>query len=305
MKKRFCIYTAIVGDYDEIRQPLVVDDDFDYYLFSDNIKPQRIGVWEVRPIGYENLNQTKIARYVKTHPELFVKDYDASVWIDSSILIQTDFVYQRVRLLFKENVLVSSMAHPDWTCTYQEMLHIMYLGWETERVTLAWGHFLRKEAFPREMGTFETGILYRVHLDSRVEAMDKRWWNCIDQYSRRDQFSFRYCLWKDNVGIQAFLPDGYSIKDNPYFMFFKHKNNYSKNVNVYQKTKDGKTEDRSWLMRYYMKHADEKQRMENVYYWIYGRKQYWLWFQILGQYFRLRHLVLRVLGRKEVYMWEV
>ena len=88
-------------------------------------------------------------------------------------------------------------------------------------------------------------------------------------------------------------------------MLFHHKRKNSKNVYVHQKTKDVKTGDRSWLMRYYMKHADEKQRMENVYYWIYGRNHYLLWLQILGQCFRLRHLVLRVLGRQEVYMWEV
>lgn len=63
---KFVIYTAIIGNYDEILQPQVIDDRFDYVLFSNE---NRVGVWQVRPIAYVNDIQTKIARYVKTHPE--------------------------------------------------------------------------------------------------------------------------------------------------------------------------------------------------------------------------------------------
>ena len=39
--KKCVIYTAMVGGYDEIMQPLVVDDRFDYILFSNDIKENR------------------------------------------------------------------------------------------------------------------------------------------------------------------------------------------------------------------------------------------------------------------------
>lgn len=32
---RFAVYTVMVGDYDYIRQPLVVDGRFDFLLFTD------------------------------------------------------------------------------------------------------------------------------------------------------------------------------------------------------------------------------------------------------------------------------
>ena len=69
---KFVIFTAVVGNYDEILQPKVVDDRFDYILFSNDIKEKNIGVWQVRPINYINEIQTKIARWVKTHPEEYM-----------------------------------------------------------------------------------------------------------------------------------------------------------------------------------------------------------------------------------------
>ena len=47
---RSAIYTSVVGSYDDIRQPLIIDERFDYVLFTDNVTVDRIGVWQVRPI---------------------------------------------------------------------------------------------------------------------------------------------------------------------------------------------------------------------------------------------------------------
>lgn len=297
MGNRFCIYTALVGNYDEVKQPQVVADDFDYYLFSDDIEPQRIGVWEVRPFGYRNAMATKTSRWPKMHPEVLLKEYEASVYIDANIVITSAGFYERVRELFAKNVLFASLIHPDWTCVYQEMVHIIYLGWEEESMVLKWGHVLRSEGFPKNMGTFENRILFRRHNDPRVKAVDERWWSCEDRYSRRDQLSLRYCLWKENVECHGFLPEGAGVDDNSLFSIYSHNSHTLK-----QATKNG---DRSWLMRYYMKHADERQRIENAYYWIYARKYYMFWLNVVGQCFRFRHLLSHLFGRKEVYPWEI
>lgn len=296
--KRFCIYTAIVGGYDVIKQPLVVDADFDFLLFTDEIKEDRIGVWEVRSLGYENEIQTKTARYVKTNPELFCKEYEACVWIDASVKIISGLFYQRVKHFYEKKDVIATLTHPDWKCTYQEMFQIMYLGWESERVTLDWGHFLREEGFPRDIGTYETRVLYRKHSDETVRALDRLWWSCVERFSRRDQYSFRYCLWKLRVDCVGFLPINYNAHDNECFLVEKHIKNERNGKMVGNGVK-------SWLMRYYIKHADEREIIEDLYYWIYGRKHYMFWLGVLGQYYRIRHLVLSVLGHKLVYPWEV
>lgn len=297
MGKRFCVYTALVGNYDEIKQPMAVDNDFDYILFSDDIEPQRVGVWEVKPFGYKNEITTKTSRWPKMHPEVLLSEYDASVYIDANIVIKSEAFYYRFRELYEKEVLIASLVHPDWTCVYQEMVHIIYLGWETEQTVLQWGHILRSEGFPKKMGTFENRVIFRRHTDSRVKLVDERWWNCVEQYSRRDQLSFRYCLWKGGIDCQGFLPHDCSVKDNACFSICGHNRHTSKQA--------ASEKEKSWLMRYYMKHADERQRIENVYYWIYGRNNYMLWLKIIGQCYRVKHLILHFFGRKEVYPWEI
>ena len=123
--KRYVIYSAIVGGYDEILQPLVVDERFDYVLFSNDIKDSQVGVWQIRPIIYSNPDNTRICRYVKTHPEELLKEYEVSVWTDSNVQILSSYVYERIVELEKQDVAVSSMWHPARKCIYEEAFAVV------------------------------------------------------------------------------------------------------------------------------------------------------------------------------------
>lgn len=47
------LYTVITGSYDSIKQPLVVEDGVDYYLFTNNPNIMDAGVWKVVRISSE------------------------------------------------------------------------------------------------------------------------------------------------------------------------------------------------------------------------------------------------------------
>ena len=91
----FAIYTACIGGYDNILQPKAIDDRFDYILFSDEVAKERVGVWQVRHVDYTNPDKTRIARYVKTHPEELLPEYEATLWMDANIQIVSSKVYGR------------------------------------------------------------------------------------------------------------------------------------------------------------------------------------------------------------------
>lgn len=279
--KRFVIYTALIGDYDSIRQPLVVDDRFDYILFSDCLNVEQIGVWQVRKVDYYNDIQTKIARYVKTHPHTLLSEYKASVWIDASFLITSTYIYERTIELFSNNTLIAAHLHQDWTCTYQEMLGMMRNQWESEDVTLCWGHYLRKEQFPRGIGTWETGVLFRLHTNPLLSQFNDMWWHCIENYSRRDQYSFRYVLWRMQINCISFLPIGCDVRNQEHYKLMQHQN-LSKHVS--------NNAPNSWILRYYLKHPEDRVYVENIYYWIYGRICPKLWAETIGQILRVKHL---------------
>ena len=162
-KKRYVIYSALVGGYDEIMQPMVVDDRFDYVLFSNDIKDDRVGVWQIHPIFYYNEDNTRICRYVKTHPDDLLKGYEFSIWMDASMQICTSLVYERAIELYNNKIAISSMWHPFRNCIYDEAFAVMHGMVEHESVVVKWCRKLRKENYPQNNGLCETGFLYRKH----------------------------------------------------------------------------------------------------------------------------------------------
>ena len=146
--KRFVIFSAMVGGYDSILQPLEVDDRFDFVLFTNEVTDSKVGVWQIRPIEYHNEDNTRICRYVKTHPETLLPEYEASIWIDMNVLIKTRYLYDCVLRLLEDGVEVSSMCHPSRRCIYDEAFAVLNMRLEHESVVLKWCRHLRKENYP-------------------------------------------------------------------------------------------------------------------------------------------------------------
>ena len=284
--KRFAIYTAIVGGYDLIKQPLVVDDRFDYILFSDCIKEKQVGVWQIRQIDYHNENQVKIARYVKTHPHTLLGEYDTTLWIDASVLIKSNYIYQRIDDLYKQNVFLACHIHPERDCIYDEMFTVLDNKLETEEIILRWGHELRKHQYPRHNGLCETGILFRVN-EERMAEFNERWWNCIEIYSRRDQLSFNLVLSLLRIPFESILPSNVPVRESDHIEINSHFNVKSKF--------DGVGTD-SWLMKYYRKHPSAEEQIKKVYYKIYSTSNPPMWAAFWGQIFRVRDFLARKLA---------
>ncbi len=220
--KKFAIYTAIVGNYDTIRQPLAVDERFDYYLFSNDIREDHIGVWKVRPIPYSNPIQTKIARWVKTHPEELLPGYECSLWLDANIQVASPDVYVRVVELMDAGVPMASMWHHLRNSILEEALQVVSSNVEHETAVYRWITRLRREHYPFGNDLYETGVLFRNHRDPRTSQADRLWWDCIDRYSKRDQLSFGYALWRTNIACTYFLPQGYNARNSTSFRYIPH-----------------------------------------------------------------------------------
>lgn len=281
---KYVIYTAIIGKYDKIVQPSAVDDRFDYVLFSDSIQEGRVGVWQVRRIDYYNPIQTKIARFVKTHPESLLGEYEASLWHDANISIRSSVVYDRFLELVGQNVKVASVEHHSWDCVYEELFRILDFRYESEKVVLDWGRFLRKRHFPKHAGLIETNLLFRIHSYEEVKRLDSIWWNYIEKCSRRDQLSFPIALLDSGLQCDLFLPKGMSVRNYEGTEFVKHKN---------ESSKFDPTEKPAWLMHHYYKHNEEKENVANLYYWIYGRRNPRFWAMVLGQYYRVKDRLMK------------
>lgn len=280
MKKRFVIYSACTHRYDALEAPQETDDRFDYILFSDTLPAEAMGAWEVRSIPFRHDDPAKTARWVKCHPETLLSDYDASVWIDSNIRILDPSVYDEILAVLDSPTLVSSLRHPQRDCIYQEMMTVMASRLDTESTLLQWGHRLRSSRYPIHNGLSETGLLIRKHNDPRVVQLDRIWWDCIAHYSRRDQLSFDYALWRCHLDRSTFL-DG-DIRQDPRFVLHTHTSGHQRQLPLQHPSR---------LYRYLMNRPEQRDTIAAAYYaayrsplprWAAAWRGQWLRFKLRG-----------------------
>lgn len=224
-RKQFAIYTACIGGYDSILQPETVDSRFDYFLFTDEVVKDKVGIWQVRHVDYTNSDKIRIARYVKTHPEELLPEYEATLWMDANLQIASSWVYSRFFELFDQKECVASVRHPERDCIYDEAYTVSTLAYpwpfEHDHIAMSWLHKIWKDNYPRHNGLFETNVLFRRN-DAQIKTLDDYWWGIIDFYSKRDQLSFNYALWKLNIKAEYFLPQGGNCRDSSHFRYYNH-----------------------------------------------------------------------------------
>ena len=221
-KMRKVIYTSIVGNYDSLPQPLVVDESFEYVCFSNDIKEERVGVWQVRPIPYSNSDRTRLSRFVKLQPHLVLGDYDVSVWMDANIRITGDEFYRLVNERIEEGSLVAQVPHPLRDCVYEEITEC----YKDVRIglcdALRQKRHLREAGFPRHFGMMENNLILRRHNDPLVRRISDEWWKEYLNYSIRDQLSLMPVCWKLGFRPDLLLGEGNNARNVPYLEIVRH-----------------------------------------------------------------------------------
>ena len=227
--KHFVVYTVVVGGYDDVLQPLVVDDRFDYVLFTDNnniFEGDRDGVWKIRKIDYRDEDNARMSRYPKMHPEELLFEYEASLYIDANIQIIGEWVYERFMELYDKGVEWGGI----WlrNSVYDESLYVLLSGFDKGKRVLEWSHRLRFENFPREYDSYENNVIFRRNCIS-VKAVNEYWWTMYLSNVRRDQLYLSYAFWRNPALIkELFLHKGTLVHDTHCFRRLRHNSSYKK-----------------------------------------------------------------------------
>ena len=191
------VYTAITGGYDTVKEPKVVNPNWDYILFTDN--PEiKSDIWQVRLIdNEENLDSTRLARKVKIMGHKYLEEYDYSIWIDGKLEIRGDLEKYVMENRKTEPILCFSHYVND--CIYQELDLCTELKKDDVELMNKQIDKYKKEGYPEHNGLVETGLLVREIHNTDVKKVMETWWNEVKNHSKRDQLSFNYALWKNDV----------------------------------------------------------------------------------------------------------
>ena len=217
------VYTVLTGGYDKQLQQHLVREGYDYICFSNDIKEKRVGIWEIRKIPEVTDDSQRLSRYPKMNPHLFLQDYDYSIYVDANVKIQSDNVYERVGKLISEHVLMAGMKHLTCDCAYEEGLRVIRSRKDNNfsRVFKQL-RYMRKQGFPYNYGMYEANFILRNHHHPRIIAMGEEWWRMFINYSKRDQLSFSYSIWKNNIPFVYIYPPGLNTRNCDDFLIIQH-----------------------------------------------------------------------------------
>lgn len=222
-KNKKVVYTCIVNDYDLLRDPLVVNPEWDYVCFSDKKIPSN--VWAVKEIPNDCLNEDskKIQRKIKLLPHKYLSEYEESIWIDGNLEMLVDPEHLITESEYDVYKAFSVLAHPERQCLYDELDSCESLGKDSKESIDTIRKLLFSNRYPKKHGLVQTSIIIRNHKNDSVIALCDFWWEFVKKHSHRDQTLFNYVVWKyPNLGriVNMFSANCLQVE----FNFYTHSN---------------------------------------------------------------------------------
>lgn len=222
---RTAVYTCIIGGYDELLQPRVPDPEFDYICFvgKGEKTADRVGVWQIREFDCGPGDPSLRSRYPKMHPHELLPGYDASLWIDGNIEVLDESLWRAVRIKESAGVKYSGVAHPSRTDVFQEArmcFNMHYISLFRLLRVWVWQYL---QGMRRGSALMENNIIFRLHNDPDIVALDLMWWKCLTSVARRDQLSLMPCLRRCGIPRDYLLPRAQNSRNHPGLRYLPHK----------------------------------------------------------------------------------
>lgn len=234
-RKQIAVYTCIVGDYDTLQEPPSISEDCDYFLISDKI-PRENSIFQyldVREIVPKHITDpTRVNRYCKINAHTIFPQYRYSIYFDGNIGLKssiTDFINKL------PVTRIIAFCPNYWKSIYREMISILESGRDNEQIVKKQAESYWLEGMPDDFGCLMCGILIREHNNPVCRKLMDEWWIQIEQFSKRDQVSLPYVLWKNGYSISdvGIIEDKYNYLEGGKYWTFEKEHNKPRNKEDY------------------------------------------------------------------------
>ncbi len=213
------VCTAIAGGYERLLPPAFLHDGWRYVCYADS-PVESYGIWDVRPIPYDNADPTRKARWVKLHlPELF-PEARWVLWLDANIVIADD-----LSLLINScngHLPLYSVPHPWRDCLYDEAAACIEAGKDDPEIIGRQVAAYKEQGVPPHCGLIETNVLLLHQGHPQTRPLFALWWAELENRSKRDQISLPYALFRLGIASANLLPHGATPRSHPAFYYLTH-----------------------------------------------------------------------------------
>jgi len=210
-QKKIILYTCIVNNRDRPKK-IEYRDDFEYVMFTDKKEINAPG-WDVRPLVWEHTNDpVRTSRYHKHNPFVLFPKAEYTIWLDA-----THWAIKSLKpLLTNSDLLV--MKHFSRNSIKEEIKACVNMD-SLKTMNEQYQKYLR-EGYNDNLGMYSTTCLIRKN-SKKINEFQELWWNQICNFSKRDQLSFPYCLWKIQIKL-GIIPGFCRDKESSFFKMISH-----------------------------------------------------------------------------------
>lgn len=176
------LYTAILGNYDDLKEPTIVSKGWDYVCFTDQDLSSK--VWQIRKIEYEGDPQ-RMARRIKLLFHEYVQA-EYTFWLDAAFHIQVDLndFWNR----YWQNPF-SVPEHPLRNDVFREIESCLANHRGNPDELIRQKEDYEKQVIKRFNGIITSGVMMRRNTE-QVRELCELWWAELSKYSTRDQVAF-------------------------------------------------------------------------------------------------------------------
>ncbi len=219
-RPKIAVYTAIAGGYDTLKLPEVLDPSIDYIIFTDT-PMENFGVFTVRPMPYFHEDSTRQARFVKTHPQQLLGDYDIAIWIDANVII-TGNISALVKKFVNSKKPIGAIPHPLRNSIYEEGEECIKRNKDEAACIKTQLEHYKNIGFDCH-DLIESNLMMFDLRHKKIPDFFTTWWAEIDQYSRRDQLSLNYSMKANDLSWYKLMNRPHNLRSHPLFALLPHR----------------------------------------------------------------------------------
>ena len=230
---RIAIYTCITNGYDQLNEPLCIENNCDYFFITDMTDTEQLSASSI----YKKINIDEVVpkrltsskdknRYCKSHGYKIFSDYDYSIYLDGNIQIVKPIM---PLLEMLSEVGVAFHMHPHTYDPYEEAFSLSIRSRITKQEAGKTMRWFWNKGMPRFYGMVECSVILCNNRSSVANELLDKWFCNYDRGdAKRDQIYMSFTFWEMGIEIEQVRTLPGNWRTNGYFQLTSKHTGYQR-----------------------------------------------------------------------------